>query len=229
MAGTWAWISRRREAEIIERELRHLAHIREVAEWTVRLVEALEAGDRDRVEEAYAKVKEAERRADQEKDEIIEELAAGLFHPIDREELLRLALAADDIADHLNSGSRRLLLHARTATSPGETLPQQVLEALHHIASLARDSIDLLAQALQQLRTNPRNAVQLARQVERLEEQADETRSQAEEHTIKWCNQHSKPGTCTIIAKALESLETATDKCEDTADVIRSIAILSTH
>jgi len=70
--------------------------------------------------------------------------------------------------------------------------------------------------------------VELAKKVERLEERADETRSNVEEWLIRWCNENPAPGTCVTLHKALESVETATDKCEDTGDVIRSIAILYT-
>ncbi|MCE4627592.1 MAG: DUF47 family protein [Desulfurococcales archaeon] len=224
MASTWWWISRRREAEILERELRHLSHIKKVAENTLRLVEAVRAGDASAVEEAYKQVKEAERSADRVKDEIIEDLAAGLFHPIDREELLRLVLVSDDIAAHLNSGARRLLVYVRTGS---DKLPDEAIDGMKEIVEIANEAIDKLAEALHSLRRNPQRSVELAREVERLEERADEIRSRTEELLVAWCNTHGRPGTCIVANKALESFETATDKCEDTADVVRSIAVLS--
>lgn len=228
MASTWWWISRRREAEILERELRHLSHIKKVAESTLSLIEAVRAGDVKAVEEAYRRVKEAERSADRVKDEIIEDLAAGLFHPIDREELLRLVLVSDDIAAHLNAGARRLLVYARTGPGQGAGgLPEEALEGMREIVEISSEAIDKLAEALHSLRRNPQRSIELAREVERLEERADDIRSRAEELIVSWCNTHGRPGTCMVANKALESFETATDKCEDTADVIRSIAVLS--
>ncbi len=222
MASTWGWISRRREQEILELEIRHLSKILEVAEASLDLVDSLlRGGD---VEEAYRRVKEAERAADRVKDEIVEDLSRGIFHPIDREELLRLVLTGDDIADHLNAGSRRLLILARVEP---ETLPQEVLNAIRDIAGKARESIGLLIDAVKVLRRDPRRATELAQKVERLEEEADEARSRAEEELVRWCNTVAKPGSCVTLHKALESFETATDKCEDTGDVVRSIAILS--
>ena len=222
MASMWGWISRRREQEILEMELRHLTRILEVAEASYDLVDALlRGGD---VEEAYRRVKEAERAADRVKDEIVEDLSRGIFHPIDREELLRLVLTGDDIADHLNAGSRRLLILARVEEGP---LPRRVLEDIREIASRARESVGLLIEAVKVLRRDPRRAAELAQKVERLEEEADEARSRAEEELIKWCNSVSRPGSCVTLHKALESFETATDKCEDTGDVVRTIAILS--
>ncbi len=225
MSGTWTWISRRREEEILRLETRHLEHILEVAESAVKLIEALSTGDPRRVEEAYQAVKEAERKADQAKDEIIADLSKGIFHPIDREELLRLVLVSDDIADHLNAGTRRLVVLAKVEEEPP---PEEIREALREITLIARDSVKLIMEAITLLRRDPGRAVEIARQVERLEEKADEIRSAAEEKVVAWCNERGRPGSCTTLYKALQSLETSTDKCEDTADVIRSIAILST-
>ncbi len=222
MSSVWGWISRRREEAILEMELRHLRHIRDVAEAVVALLESLDRGA-EAVEEAYRRVKEAERSADRVKDEIIEDLSRGVFHPIDREELLRLVLVGDDIADHLNAGARRLLLYSRVEAHPP---PREVLEGMREIAGIALESVGLLIEAVSVLRRDPRRAVELARRVERLEEKADEARSRAEEHLVRWCNEAGRPGSCVTLHKALESLETATDKCEDTGDVVRSIAVL---
>ena len=222
MASTWGWISRKREEEILRLQTRHLEQILEVARSAVSVVDSIPAGDPARVEEAYKRVKEAEREADRVKDEIIAQLSTGLFHPIDREELLRLVLVSDDIADHLNAGTRRLLLYARAGGQP----PPEVTEALKEIVEIAVQSVEKLIEAVKQLRRDPSRAVELAREVERLEEKADEARSRGEEAVIRWCDQTGRPGSCMALYNALESLETSTDKCEDTADVVRSIAIL---
>ncbi len=220
--STWAWISRRREEAILEAELSHLNSILEVARNALKTVEAAQQGDVGGVEESYRRVKEAERSADKLKDEIIEKLSMGMFHPIDREELLRLVLVSDDIADHLNAGTRRLLLAAKAGVTP----PEEVTGRMKRIAEIAVESVEKLVEAVKMVRREPKKAVDLARTVERLEEEADEERSQAEEALIKWCDTQGRPGSCIALFNALESLETATDKCEDTADVIRSIAIL---
>jgi len=219
----WGWIARRREQEILEMERRHLTHILRVAEAMLELLDALGSGGG--VEEAYARLKDEERSADRVKDEVLEALSRGLFHPIDREELLRLVLVGDDIADHLNAAGRRLLLYWRTHRSPP---PPEYLEGVRSIAEAARESVKTLLEAVELVRRDPARAVELAKKVERLEERADETRSSVEERLIRWCNENPAPGTCVTLHKALESVETATDKCEDTGDVIRSIAILYT-
>ncbi|MCE4600461.1 MAG: DUF47 family protein [Desulfurococcales archaeon] len=224
MSGTWTWISRRREQEILGMELNHLTNILRVAENTLMMIETVKSGDVSRVAEAYGSVKEAERAADKVKDDIIADLSKSLFHPIDREELLRLVLVADDIADHLNAATRRLLLYVKVE---GSSPPPEIVDSMYKIAVIAKTQVEKIIAAVKELKKDPAKAVELAREVERLEEEADEIRSSTEEHVIAWCNKAGKPGSCVTLYKALQSLETSTDKCEDTADVLRSIAILS--
>ena len=223
MVSTWSWISKRREESILSMELEHLNHIYEAAKATVSLVQAFKRKSREEVEKYYSKVREEEREADKVKDSIIEHLSTGLFHPIDREELLRVVLAADDIAAYLKSASRRILLVCRLECD----IPTGLLDPLEKIAELARDSVETIIEAVKQVRSDPRKTIQLAKMVEKMEEEADDIRSSTEERILEWCNEKSAPGTCTALYNSLTSLEMSTDKCEDTADLLRSIAILS--
>ncbi|MCE4618262.1 MAG: DUF47 family protein [Desulfurococcales archaeon] len=224
MSGTWSWISRRREQEILDLQVKHFTRILSVAEESIKVIEAMKTGNVESVIQAYASVKEAERAADKVKDEIITDLSKGIFHPIDREELLRLVLVSDDIADHLNAATRRLLLYMKVEKTPP---PENIIDGFLKIAEIAKISIEKIIEAAKILRRDPSRAVAIAREVERLEEEADEIRSTTEEEIIDWCDKKGKPGSCITLYKALQSLETSTDKCEDTGDVIRSIAILS--
>lgn len=223
MVSTWTWISRRREEEILEMELKHMNYILDAAKATLELVQSFKQRKSREVEEKYAQVKKLEREADNVKDEIIANLSTGTFHPIDREELLRVTLSADDIAAYLNSAARRILLLCRVDAE----IPSHLIEPLEKIAGLALESIKLIIEAVSKARSDPKTAIQLAKKVEELEEEADEIRSNAEEDIIKWCNENPGEGTCIALYNVLASLEMSTDKCEDTADLLRSIAILS--
>ncbi len=223
MVSTWSWISKRREESILSMELEHLNHIYEAAKATVSLVQAFKRKSKEEVEKYYSKVREEERNADKVKDNIIEHLSTGLFHPIDREELLRVVLAADDIAAYLKSASRRILLVCRLECE----IPTSLLDPLEKISELARDSVETIIEAVKLVRSDPKKTIQLAKMVEKMEEEADDIRSSTEERILEWCNEKSAPGTCTALYNSLTSLEMSTDKCEDTADLLRSIAILS--
>jgi len=224
VSSTWSWISRRKEQEILDMQLSHFNQILIVASEALKLIEAVKSGNLELVSETYKRLKAAERKADEVKDEIIADLSKGIFHPIDREELLRLVLVSDDIADHINAASRRLLLYMKVEKTPP---PDTIIDGFLRIAEIAKTSVEKIIEAARILRRDPSRAVEIAREVERLEEEADEIRSITEEEIIDWCDKKGKPGSCITLYKALQSLETSTDKCEDTGDVIRSIAILS--
>jgi len=224
MAGTWAWIGRRREEEILRLELSHIDHIHDVAKHSLELVKAFMEKSTEELVDYYEKVSKAENKADEVKEGILKDLSEGVFHPIDREELLRLVLVADDIAAHLKAASRRLLLFSKTSSKKPS---KQILSGMEQIAELAVRAVEKIKEGIEAVRKNPRHAVELAREIERLEEQADDIRSEVEEKILEWCNKEGETGSCIALYNALESLETATDKCEDTADVIRSIAILN--
>ncbi len=223
MAGTWAWIGKRREEEILRLELSHIDNIIRVAESTLELVKSIRDGS-EKMESLYSQVSQAEKKADEVKEGILNDLAQGIFHPIDREELLRLVLVADDIAAHLKAGARRLLLFSKTSS---HIPPQQILDSLEEIARITVEASNMIKETISVVRSNPRKAIELAREIERLEEKADDVRSEAEELLLDWCNKEGESGSCLALYNALESLETATDKCEDTADVLRSIAVLN--
>ncbi|MCE4607194.1 MAG: DUF47 family protein [Desulfurococcales archaeon] len=223
MVSTWSWISKRREESILSMELEHLNHILEASKAMIGLVQAFRRKSQGDVEELYTQIKEEERNADKVKDHIIEQLSTGTFHPIDREELLRVVLVADDIAAYLKSAGRRILLLCRLECE----IPANLLDPLEKIAELVRESVETIIEAVKLVRNDPKKTIQLAKIVEKMEEEADDIRSATEERLLEWCNIKAAPGTCTALYNSLTSLEMSTDKCEDTADLLRSIAILS--
>ncbi len=76
------------------------------------------------------------------------------------------------------------------------------------------------------LAKDPRRALEVANSVERIEEEVDEIRMKALEKVLEWCDR-AKVSSCIICKEVVDSLENASDKCEDVADVIRGIALTS--
>ena len=219
MATLWSWISRRRQRDVIEQCLRHLDAVFKVVREAQSAVEAYLRGDRGAAEKAYKRLFDAEREADKVKRIIFDELAKGFIHPIDREELVRLTLAIDDIADYTKSGIRRLLY-----LDPSKA-PREVLESYKAITDRLVEAVALAMEAVKSLIEDRERALQLTHRIEALEEEVDEIRTGAEGRILAKCEDYGM-ATCILSLQVLESLETATDKAEDLADVIRSIALL---
>ncbi len=220
MASTWSWISRRRQTEIIQKYSTHIVKVIEVVEHTHDMIKAYSEGKIDDARKKYEEAFNAEREADEIKRKIIEELSTEVFHPIDREELIRLILTTDDIAAYAKAATRRLLLVLN------DKLNQEIVSKLLEMASKLYEAVKLLKEAANQLLYNPREALKIADKIERLEEEIDDIRMEALGKVLRFCNE-AKPSLCLISKELVDSLENASDRCEDTADVIRSIALLS--
>ncbi len=220
MASTWSWLSRRRHSEIVSKYLEHLDKILETVKHTQKLVQAYSRGDREELEKQYQNVFESERQADEIKRKIIDELSTEFFHPIDREELIRLVLTTDGVAAYSKLASRGLLLVL------DRKIDQRIVEKLLQISEKVVESVELLKQAALELLKNPKNSLKLADQVEKLEEEVDDIRVDALKLVLEYCDQTST-SLCIIAKELVDALENASDKCEEAADVIRSIALLS--
>ncbi len=219
MVTVWSWLSRRRQREVIEHCLRHLDAVLKVVREADNAIAAYLRGDRGSAEKAYQSLFQAEREADKVKRMIFDELAKGFIHPIDREELIRLILAVDDVADYTKSGIRRLLY-----LDPAQA-PKDILEKLKTITSKLVEAVMLAIDAVKSLVEDRERALQLTHRIEALEEEVDEIRTETEGNILNRCDKLGL-ATCILALQVLESLETATDKVEDLGDVIRSIALL---
>lgn len=219
-APTWAWVSRRAEVRAIEMAQDHLDKIIEVAEASLDLFRKFASGSVEGTREAYARVHQAEKEADDIKRTMFRELSRGFIHPIDREELVRLLLTSDDIAAYLKAASRRA-----TLIDPGE-IADDVRNNVVNIIEKVSESTRLLKEAIEALVSNAGRALELADDIERLEEEVDEIRIEALAEVLRICDE-TRVSACIIAKEIVDSVENSEDKCEDAADVVRSIAALS--
>ncbi|MEM4567952.1 MAG: DUF47 family protein, partial [Sulfolobales archaeon] len=86
-------------------------------------------------------------------------------------------------------------------------------------------AIQLLKEAVMVLHSEPNKALSIANDIERIEEEVDEIRLKALSKVLKFCDQ-SEMSTCIVSKEIIDSLENSADRCEDSADVVRVIAVL---
>lgn len=165
------------------------------------------------VREHKRRVKEIEHRGDMKTHELYTALNATFITPLDREDLARLTSALDDILDFTYATANHL--HLYEVTKPGKELLE--------ISLLLRDQSRDLRQVLTWLPEPSKRDEIKAKLVEihSIENQADDITNRAKadlfrqddvKHLIK-------------MKDILEYIETATDKCEDAADVVRDILV----
>ena len=217
------WLSRREEKKVLNLCKSHLDKIVETVKEMKGVVYSFCNEDLDALEEHYKNAFNSERAADDIKHGILREVSTGPLHPIDREEVIRLVLTADDIAENAKSGARKLRL-----ASSG-CLNEEIITMLQEMADRCVEIVERVRTALDKLGENSDAAIETADQVERLEESIDEFRLILIKRILN-CKQHvisiKSLGPWLMLLNAIENMENVSDRSEDVADVIRSIAIL---
>ncbi len=217
---TWIWFSRVREREALTLYLEHAKLVLGVLEQAHRALQTYMSGDKQALENAWSEVFRLEREADNVKRKILAELATGTLHAIDREELVRLILVSDDVASRAKAWTRRLKLAVYNS------IPRGVLELVVKMAGIVVEAYKLVIEAANKLITGDRRGVlELCDKIESHEEKIDDLRITALEEVYKYCDL-AKTSMCILAKEIVDLVEDAADRCEDVADVLRSIALL---
>lgn len=199
----------------------HLNVIIELAKAFREYSEAFSSNNVEEVKKKFNDVFELERKADNEKEKIISEVSRGPFHPMDRDDLIRLVLTMDDIAANIKAASRKLLY-----LDPVE-IPESVKKGLIEMGDAVLDIVLKLKDALNALIQGSKETLKRADLVERKEEEIDEFRSELIMSILKWGDEVGKISSLLMLKEAVENLENASDRAEDVADVIRGIFAVS--
>lgn len=214
------WLSRREEKKILNLCKNHLDKTIETVKGMARVVHSFCDEDFNALEEHYQKTFNSERKADEIKRQILHDISKGLLHPIDREEIIRLVLTADDIAENAKSGARKLRL---TLT---EGLTDEIKVYLKKMADLCVEIVEKVRMAFGALGEGVDVAIKEANDVEMLEEYIDEFRIGLIKLVLTYGDKTKKIASWLMLLNAIENMEEVADHSEDVADVIRSIAIL---
>jgi len=214
------WLGRQAEKEVIGACEAHLNKIFEIVDRFQVFINDYCDSD---VEEARFKAKEIvtlEREADSIKEGIIDNLMKSTLHPMDQDEIIRLVLTADDIAAQLKSTTRKLLY-----THPNE-IPVNIKMGLKDLVNTLIDESGALRETINALIKNRDDVKDKAEKTERLEETIDDLRVDLLAQILKWGDISEHVSDWIMMKEAVENIEMASDKIEDTADVLRAIAIL---
>lgn len=215
------WLSRKKEKEILGKCKLHAdAVVATVAEMK-KVVYSFCEGDLESIKRGFEMVFNQERDADNLKREILEELSRGLFHPITREEVVRVVLTSDDVAANAKSAARKI------SASSSKDLPDEIKDGLRGLADMDVGIAEKMREALIKLLEDPKVAIEVTNEVERMEEEIDDYRVALIEKILEYGDKVKSIGAWLMLKEAVENMENVADRSEDVADVVRSIAILS--
>ena len=182
-------------------------------EETVRGMESFAAWAASGSEEDAVAVRHAEHAADEARRRLMEVLRKALVTPLDPEEISRLASALDEVLDYIDGATEKMYYYGIDGTDA------HMIE----LAKLIHMSTAEIESAVKGIRSikDPKYIEERCIEVNRLENLADDVLAHAVTDLFK-----TTDAIAIIKLKDIyEHLETATDHCEDVANVLSDIAI----
>jgi uncharacterized protein len=159
-------------------------------------------------------IEDAEHAADRITHETVQLLHTTFVTPFDRDEIHRLISRMDDVLDLIQDTGESLVLYDIQKVTPEAT---QLAELLLRCAERVQSAVGLMAS----MADSPA-ILKICQEIDKLESEADKVMRSA----ISELFRHESDVRQVIKLKAVyEALESATDKCQDVANVIESVVL----
>lgn len=166
-----------------------------------------------RSDEYAARLKDLEKRGDRYTHDLITLLNKLFVTPLDREDILRLAVVLDDVVDGLEAAASRIFIYRIDEDN----------RYIREFASLIMGQTEEIVQAIEHLQAKDllrirENAVQ----INVLENQGDDLLREALANLL---NNERDPVRIIKLKEIFETLETVTDRAEDVANALESVVM----
>ena len=175
-----------------------------------RLMKSLLENYRD-VPSQVAKLKDIEHRGDEMTHAVLRKLNQTFITPFDREDIHRLASSIDDVLDLLNAAGDRMIVY-KISSVPPETAK---------LAALILQQSEEIERAVAGLEKQ-QHVLEHCVEINRLENEADRITRDAVGHLF---DTEKDPIQLIKIKELFETLELATDKAEDAANVLEGVIL----
>ena len=168
----------------------------------------------DNIQERARRIEEVEHRGDAITHDVVRKLNTTFITPIDREDIIKLASALDDVIDLIHGVATRLMVYKISATTPyAKELAFLILKAVQEL----QKGIEHLPLAKGRDRVYEHCV-----EVNSIENEADRVSRDAIANLFET---QSDPVAILKWKEIYETLELATDRCEDAANVLESVAL----
>jgi uncharacterized protein len=200
---------------LIPRETKFFDMFAEVADNLVAgakvLSDCLHQYDYEKLPAVVEKIKQIEHQGDDMTHRILIKLNQTFITPFDREDIHLLTSSLDDVLDFINGASDRLLTYKITQPSPSAKI----------LSAIVLKQTEELRIAVSMLGKNGK-LLEHCVEVNRLENEADQVSREA---IGRLFDGGYDPITLIKLKELLEILETASDKAEDVANVLETVAL----
>jgi uncharacterized protein Yka (UPF0111/DUF47 family) len=178
------------------------------------LVQVVQEPDFDKRQSLISRMEDVEHANDELTHNLFTELGRNFITPFDREDIHYLASALDDVADFVFASAKKINFYRVNPNDLG----------LQKLAEIVLQSTREVRKAVGELRNmkNMRLITDSLVKINSLENEADDMFDMSIERLFA-----TEPDAKEVIKKReiYQVLETATDKCEDAANVIESIIV----
>ena len=215
----FGWFAPKRGVKVLQMVEKHLAMTLKAVESLHTMVEAAAECDAQKCKTSYMDVSKLEMQADTLRRQMVEELTTSEMFPEERDDLMELVRAVDWIADWSKEAARIL------NTIPFDKAPGEIKEATLNMVKADVKCVKVLTECVKVLPKSPKDALSLANEVEMMEENIDDLYSIARKHFAVLEFPGFTVGALILMNEFLDALETIADWCENTADIVRAIAV----
>lgn len=217
MRNIFGWLGQQEQRKALTEARDHIEKVHQVVHLLRDTIDALVAGEYEKIQPLYERITRAEHEADIIRRSLLNRLSEGLFLPPDREDLVHFVERTDDIADYACAAARLIILM-------DTQLPGPLNESLAREAVILTQAVDKLRTALEHLyKGEMKEALDRCTEVEELEEAADREKAKLLRAIFKELD--LEPRLLLLVHDLIEALENTADMTEDTADQIRIIAV----
>jgi hypothetical protein len=185
-----------------------------VKQMGILLTQVVRETDFDKRQSLISKMEDVEHANDNLTHSLFTELGRNFITPFDREDIHYLASALDDIADFIYASAKKVNFYRVNPNDIG----------IHKLSEIIVQSTEQVRKAVGELRNmkNMRAITESLVKINSLENEADDVFDMSIERLFA-----IEPDAKEVIKKReiYQVMETATDKCEDAANVIESIIV----
>lgn len=163
--------------------------------------------------ESQRRIKDIEHKGDALTHTVIQKLNKTFITPLDREDVYSLASKLDDILDLIDASAQRFIMYNVEKTTPeAKTLAYLILQGCHvvdkAVSKLGSKANDQIFECCVEINSIENEADRVSR--EAIGRLFDEEKNPI--NLLKW-------------KEIYETLEKATDKCEDAANILESVVV----
>jgi len=208
-------MGREREEQVLERLATFADQVVVIVEKLQDVVARFVADRYDELAEAAKELDQLESAADDAKEAILDQVSLGGVFPMHRADLARLVGSMDNIANLATGAADRISMRRIT-------LPQFMNDLLVSLAQTDVEAVRMLRDAVVAMGSDLRAAIRLAREVDKIESQADDIFAKLYQGMFEVDTDFK---TFHQLKSISERLENVADRCCENAELLRHMAL----